>query len=194
MIIGNQEEWAKKGTLKALGSFMGFPKSLVINIPIEPISEGWLSTLENLVMRLEKINKYVEKENNSVGVVSQVGLVFMPGIPRPVIAVLSGICFGSEKVVIGYSIGPPLLVLGKEESFTIQLASIISKKPFDEDPLEEFILDYTKGHQSLTDLTEQAVKNALIAYKLGGNQPFIFLKNLKEYFESELGIDVSAKI
>lgn len=179
IIIGNQEDWAIKGVMRGLSYFFIPSGKILVNIEAESICEGWTSTLDNLIVRAEKIMKYVEEEKNSIGVVVQAGLVFMPGTPRPIIAVVSAITLGFDNVALGYSLGVPIVSLGKNESFTVQLASLLAKKSID-GTIDELILDLTKGYQSLVELAENSVKNSYISLKLTGGRPYIALKELKE--------------
>ena len=189
VVIGNQEDWAIKGVIRALSRFFVPTNRIIVNTQAETISEGWTSTISNLIARAEKIMRYIENEKNSIGIVTQAGLVFMPGVPRPHLSVISAITLGFDRVALGYSLGVPIFVLGKNESLLFQFASLLAKKP-SEKTLDDLVLELTKGYQSLTELVESSVKNAYISLKLTGNQPYISLKVLKENLIGEENVPV----
>ena len=189
VVIGNQEDWAIKGAIRALSRFFVPTNRIIVNTQAKTISEGWTSTISNLIARAEKIMRYIENEKNSIGIVAQAGLVFMPGVPRPHLSVISAITLGFDRVALGYSLGVPIFALGKNESLLFQFASLLAKKPT-EKTLDDLVLELTKGYQSLTELVESSVNNAYISLKLMGNQPYISLKVLKENLIGEENVRV----
>jgi len=182
--IVNEEPWALAAAAKVSREVYPSSQTVAIHAEAEPLAFGWADTLRNLAVRVEKAGRYLEEESSAVAVSFQAGVAFLPAIPRPAIVVSSAVCSSPGKLALGYSVGPPLEFLAKNESLPQQVARFIAKLPAASDPLDELLLEATKGFLSARELAESSLKNAFISLRVERYMPYLTIERLKEYVES----------